>query len=149
MGIIGKNPLFFAYVFPAIANGVLTLAGQDPSYWKGGAVNEASPVYYVLQISPWLFVLGSALWLAFWYWAIRKLKEPLNLIMTLLFIIGHAFGSISWIVKIISEKEFFRYGNQTTDMIAWCIIIIYFVLIATVAANCLRRYFRTESLPSG
>lgn len=148
MGVIRKNPLFFAFFFPAIIDGILTLVGQDPSYWKGGNANEASPVYYVLQISPWFFVLGSAAWLAFWYWAIRKLKEPLNLIMTLLFIVGHSFGSVSWITKITFEKGLFKYGDQISNMISWSLVIFYFLLIATVAAYCLRIYFRKSNLSS-
>jgi len=148
VGIIGKNPLFFAFFFPMAIDGVLTLIGQDPSYWSGGKTNEASPAYFILQISPWLFVLGSAAWITFWYWAVRKLKEPLNLIMTLLFVIGHSFGSSSWIVNITFERGFFKYGDQASNMIAWGLIILYFVLIAIVAANCLRIYFRKDNLSS-
>jgi hypothetical protein len=61
---VEKNPLFFAFLFPALLDGVVTLLGQDPQYWGGlRTVNEASPAYYFLLMSPscfyWVLLFGS------------------------------------------------------------------------------------------
>lgn len=55
--IIKKNSLFFAFLFPAFIDGVTTLLGQGSEYWSSSrVVNEASPAYYFLLTSPWLFL---------------------------------------------------------------------------------------------
>ncbi|PIP87834.1 hypothetical protein COW80_03670, partial [Candidatus Beckwithbacteria bacterium CG22_combo_CG10-13_8_21_14_all_01_47_9] len=77
--ILSKNPLFFAWLLPALTDGIVTLAGQDKGYWLNHRlVNEASPAYYFLVASSWLFVLGSVFWFCFWYWLFLRLKEPVN-----------------------------------------------------------------------
>ena len=77
---ISKNPLFFAWFLPALTDGTVTLFGQNKNYRSNYVlVNEASPAYYFLAASPWLFILGSMLWFAFWYWLFLRLKKPINL----------------------------------------------------------------------
>jgi len=51
--LIKKNPLFFAWFFPALVDNIVTLAGQN------GPINEASPAYYFLLVSPWIFAAGA------------------------------------------------------------------------------------------
>ncbi len=63
--LIRKNPLFYAFLFPAVVDGTLTLVGQDFYYWSNNKVNEASPAYYFLLISPWLYFFGSIAWFIF------------------------------------------------------------------------------------
>src|SRR3990167_4877314 len=109
-----KNPLFFAFFFPALFDGTVTLLGQDTSYWTNRAVNEASPVYYFLLASPWLFIAGSIVWFLFWYWIFTKLKEPLNLFLMFLFIAGHSWGSTSWIWNIAKRNGLYTPFNQTS-----------------------------------
>lgn len=140
--IISKNPLFFAFLFPAVMDGVVTLLGQDSSYWSGNVVNEASPAYYVLLVSPWLFVLGSFVWFLFWYWLFRKLKEPVNLFLMFLFIAGHAWGSTSWIWKMMKTNGIYVLGDQISIIFAWGIALLYFVVIATVATYCFKIYLK-------
>lgn len=141
---ISKNPLYFAFFFPALVDGIITLLGQDTSYWTNKVVNEASPAYYFLLFSPWLFVLGSILWFVFWYWIFKKLKEPLNLFLMFLFIAGHSWGSSSWIWKIMKINGVYTPGNQFSVMLAWSIIIVYFASIALIATYCLRIYIRRK-----
>jgi hypothetical protein len=138
---IKKNPLFFAFFFPALVDGVVTLVGQGPEYWSNRIVNEASPAYYFLYYSPWLFILGSVVWFMFWYWAIKKLKEPLNLFLMFLFIAGHSWGSSSWIWYLLEKYNFYSALDQSSVIFAWCIAIVYFMLIALFATYSLRIYF--------
>jgi hypothetical protein len=142
--LVSKNPLFFAFFFPAVTDGVITLLGQDPSYWTNRVVNEASPAYYLLLISPWLFGIGSIFWLVFWYWIFKKLKEPLNLFFMFLFVAGHSWGSSSWIWKIMRVNGIYSPNNRLSIMFAWSVTIIYLALIAVFATYCLRIYMRRK-----
>lgn len=141
--IIKKNPLFFAFLFPAIFDGVITLLGQSPKYWSGlGKVNEASPAYYFLLASPWVFIFGSIVWFSFWYWVVKHIKEPLNFLVMFIFLIGHSWGSSTWITKILREAGFYTLNNQISQMLTWGIVIAYFMVIALLAAYCLHIYMK-------
>ncbi len=140
--LVTKNPLFFAFFFPALVDGIVTLLGQDTSYWTNRVVNEASPAYFALFISPWLYAVGSIFWFVFWYWVFKKLKEPLNLFLMFLFIAGHSWGSSSWIWKIMKVNGIYSPNNQPSIIFAWSIAVLYFALIALFATYCLRIYIR-------
>lgn len=143
--IIKSNPLFFAFLFPAMVDGLATLLGQDSQYWSGfRAVNEASPAYYFLLASPWLFLSGSIVWFVFWYWLFKRLNEPLNLFLMFLFIAGHSWGSSSWIMKMFKQADIYTLGNQPSIIFAWGLLIFYFVLIAFLATYCLKVYLKTK-----
>lgn len=142
--LVSKNPLYFAFVFPALIDGIVTLLGQSPEYWSGRVVNEASPTYYFLLTSPWLFLFGSVIWFLFWYWLFGRLKEPLNLFFMFLFIAGHSWGSSSWIWKIMKDNRIYVRANQISVIIVWCVSVLYFALIALFATYCLRVYMRSK-----
>lgn len=138
--IIKKNPIFFAFLLPAVTDGAVTLLGQDTSYWTNRIVNEASPAHYFLLASPWLFTIGSIFWFVFWWWIFKRLKEPINLFIMFLFIAGHSWGSTSWLWQIMKVQGIYTRENQLTVIMAWSIVILYFVLIASIATYCLRIY---------
>lgn len=141
--VFSKNPLFFAFFFPALIDGILTLVGQGPQYWNGPrVVNEASPAYFFLLASPWLFIFGSMVWFIFWYWLFKKLKEPVNLFLMFLFIAGHSWGSSSWIMKMFKDAGFYTTGNQFSIIFSYFLLILYFVLVSIVATYCLRVYLK-------
>lgn len=142
--VVSQNPLFYAFFFPAFIDGFLTLLGQGTGYWKSEVVNEASPAYYFLLASPWLFLLGSVMWFVFWYWLFKRLKEPLNLFLMFLFIAGHSWGSSSWIMKMFKQAGIYTLGNQLSIILAWSLLIVYFVLIAGIATYCLRVYLQIK-----
>lgn len=143
--IIKKNPLFYAFFFPALIDGVVTLVGQDYQYWSSKRiVNEASPAYYFLLTSPWLFLLGSVVWFVFWYWFTKRLKEPFNLFFMFLFIAGHSWGSGGWIMKMLKQREVYTIGSQASIIFAWSLLIVYFVLIGVFATYCLKCYLRAR-----
>jgi len=141
--LVNRNPLFFAFFFPALVDGVMTLLGQGSEYWNASrVVNEASPAYYFLLASPWLFLLGSIMWFVSWYWLFKRLKEPLNLFLMFLFIAGHSWGSGSWIMKVFKQSGVYTFGNQLSIIFAWSLLIFYFLLIAGIATFCLRIHVR-------
>ena len=141
--IIKNNPLFFAFIFPALIDGTVTLLGQDSQYWTASRkVIEASPAYYFLLLSPWLFLFGSVVWFIFWYWVFKKLKEPLNLFLMFLFIAGHSWGSSTWIMKTFKKAGVYTLGNRPSIMFAWILLVFYFFLIAGIATHCLKIYIR-------
>lgn len=142
--IVKRNPLFFAFLLPAVTDGTVTILGQDTSYWTGRVVNEASPAYYFLLASPWLFALGSIFWFVSWYWIFKRLKEPLNLFLMFLFIAGHSWGSTSWVWQIMKRHGVYVKENQISVIGAWCIAILYFILIAGAATYCLSIYLRNS-----
>jgi len=114
----------------------------DAAYWISRKVNEASPAYYFLKVSPWLFILGSIFWFAFWYWAFKKLKEQISLLLAILFIAGHSWGSTTWIFRIMRENGFYTSGNQISVMIAWGVAVLYFFLIALFASHSVKVYLK-------
>lgn len=138
--LITKNPLFFAFFLPALVDGFVTVLGQDSSYWTNRVVSEASPAYYFLLVSPWLFALGSIVWFVFWYWVFRKLEEPFNLFLMFLFIVSHSWGSSSWIWKIMKQSGIYIPSSQPSVIFAWLLMVFYFALIAFFATYCLRLY---------
>lgn len=142
--IIKKNPLYFAFLFPALTDGVTTLVGQGSQYWSSKVVNEASPAYYFLLASPWLFIFGSIVWYIGWYLIFKKLREPFNLLLMFLFISGHSWGSTSWIFNMLKRVGVYRIGDQPSIIFAWSLAIIYFLLIATIATYCLRLYIKVQ-----
>lgn len=142
---ISKNPLFFAFITPAVTDTILTILGQDPAYWTNHRIiNEASPVYFFLLISPFVYIIGSLIWYIFWYWALKHLKEPFNLAVTLLFLIGHSWGSSSWIHKFLLDKRIYNLFSQNSIMFGWSLIILYFVVISSIATYCLRIYMNQK-----
>lgn len=142
--IIKNNPLFFAFFFPALMDGMTTFLGQGSEYWNTNReVNEASPTYYFLLASPWLFLFGSVIWFIFWYWLFKRLREPLNLFLMFLFIAGHSWGSGGWIMKMFKQNGIYTLGNQPSIILAWSLLIVYFLLIAAIATSCLQIYIRT------
>ncbi len=143
--LVKDNPLFFAFAFPAITDAVVTLVGQKPEYWNTKIVNEASPAFFALQISPWLFVSGSGLWFIFWYHLFKRLREPGNLFLAILFIVGHSWGSSSWIWNLMKRNGVYTPSNQLSVIFVWGLVVLYFAIVALLATYSLKVYFSRET----
>ena len=123
--LIKNNSLFLAFFFPAVVDLTATLLGQDSQYWGySRIVNEASPAYYFLVVSPWLFLFGPLMWFVLWYWLLKKLKDPLILFLMFLFISGHPWESASWIMRIFKQNAIYNLDNQPSIIFAWSLTII-------------------------
>lgn len=141
--IINHNPLFFAFFLLALTDGVLTLIGQGVDYWDHlRTVNEASPAYYFLKISPWLYIFAAIAWLFLWYFLIKKLKRPFDIFFVFLFIAGHSWGSSTWIMRIFKRAGIYTLSNQPSIIFAWSLLILYFFLISAIATYCLEVYIK-------
>lgn len=78
----------------------LTLYGQSAEYWAGNysSVNEVSPSFaYYLSIHPLVVVAAGLLWMAIFSVIILLLPERLTLILAIAIVIGHMWGSMTWI----------------------------------------------------
>lgn len=142
MKIFSKNPLFFAFLFPAFSDMSLTLFGQNFSQSK--TLNEASPAYYFLLVSPWVFLLGSILWFVIWYYIFLKINNSLKLFLSILFISAHSWGSASWLWKLARYNNIFDSQNQASVMLIWSLVILYFTFIAYLAEICFTKYFQNK-----
>lgn len=141
--LVGKNPLFYAFFFPSIVDGVVTFVGQGEEYWSiTRTVNEASPAYYFLKASPFLFLCGSILWFVLWYLFFQKFKhERIKLWLSLLFIAGHSLGSGSWMVKFFKDSNMWTVQNMPLTNLMWLVLVCYFGVIAFFAGATLNIYF--------
>ena len=140
---IRKNPLFFVFIFPIVLDTTLTLIGQDASYWRNfKTANEMAPVYLILAYSPILFIVGSLLWYIFLYWLVKKLREPLNLILALSLIVGHTVGSSSWIRKMLIESGTYLIGDRTSMTYSWLILVGYFMLVGIIGGLAVNSYIK-------
>jgi len=140
---IRKNPLFFVFIFPIVLDTTLTLIGQDASYWRNfKTANEMAPVYFILAYSPILFIVGSLLWYIFLYWLVKKLREPLNLILALSLIVGHTVGSSSWIRKMLIESGTYLIGDRTSMTYSWLILVGYFMLVGIIGGLAVNSYIK-------
>lgn len=131
---IVKNPLFYVFVVPMLADAILTLWGQPATYWvQNNMANEASPVFLLLKVSPYLVIIGNIVWFRLVYLLIRALKEPLNLFLTFAFLLCNSWGSSQWILKLLREQTFYNPGDRNSITLVWAIIVCYFLLIAAIS----------------
>ncbi len=139
--LFNKNPLFLAFLFPALVDGIVTLLGQDAQYWQNyRTVNEASPAYFFLITHPMLYIFGGVLWFSLLYLLVRRLHEPWNLVLTVTLIAGHAWGSSSWLIKMMREQGIFLPSDRISLLQGWTLLVVYFVLIGAFASYALRQY---------
>lgn len=145
--IISTNPLFFAAFFPMAMDGILTLVGQDASYWSNFRVaNEMSPAYFVMAQHPVFFVAGGILWFAFTYVLLQRLKHPLNLIVAVAMIAGHTWGSTSWLVRLLRNSGWFDLLDRTDMIVLWFSLIGYFLLIGISSGLAFSKYMDRQKL---
>lgn len=143
MSIVKKNPIFFSFLLPMLTDGILTLVGQNPSYWLDyKSANEMSPAYFFMAMHPLLFIIGGILWFIGLYWLFLKLKHPFNLILACAFIAGNTWGSTSWITKMMREAGFLVATDRFSILLSWIVIIFYFIIIGTTAGISISQYIK-------
>ncbi len=142
MKLLSKNPLFFAFLFSGFIDMSLTLFGQNFSQTK--TINEASPAYYFLRLSPYLFLFGSVIWFILQYFVFLKIRNSLKLFLSILFISAHSWGSASWFWKLAKYNNLYQSQNQISVILVWSLVILYFALIAYFAQLCFIKYFQNK-----
>ena len=140
-----NNPLYFSFLFPMLTDGIVTLLGQDKTYWKNHrSANEASPAYFFMAIHPILYILGAIVWFIGLYLVFLQIPHPFNLIVALGFIAGNSWGSSSWIAQILRKKCVYSQSNRTSILLFWSILVLYFLLIGAFATIFLSLYFEQK-----
>ena len=129
--------LYWAFFIPAAIDGIVTLLGQDAIYWSNyKLVNEGSPAWIILSTHPSLFILGAIIWFVGWYFIYKKLKEPLNMMITIVFVVGHTWGSSSWIARFLANAGLYNNSNR----IGWYVLVVYFVLVGIICGGLITKY---------
>lgn len=142
MKLYKDNPLFFSFLFPMLTDCILTLAGQDSSYWINfQSANEMSPAYFFMAVHPMLYIIGGIIWFIGLYWLFLRLKPPFNLIISCAFIAGNTWGSSTWITKMMRETGILVSANRSSILSSWTIMIIYIIFIAIIAGISFNQYF--------
>jgi len=116
-----------------------TLVGQPDCYWDGSYEEcvEMSPVGRVLLRS-------GPVWfgIAYFFYAIAvcffvgKLKKPLDIAFIMGLLLGHAWGSSSWLPKMFYSL----FGVWLNDDGIWWLHIVYIACIACICGV----FFRSE-----
>jgi len=126
-----------------LADGILTLIGQDPSYWLNyNSANEMGPAYFFMIVHPSLFILGGIVWIIGLYWLLLRLKHPFDLMLACILMVGHTWGSSSWITKMMREYGFLVSANRLTILFSWTIEVFYFIVIGILAGYSISQYFQ-------
>ena len=136
---IKSNPLYWAFFIPAAIDGIVTLLGQDTTYWSNyRSVNEGSPAWIILATHPALFILGSVIWFISWYFMYKKLKEPFNMMITIAFIAGHTWGSSSWISRFLGNADLYSNANR----LGWYALVTYFIFLGVVCGSLINLHIK-------
>lgn len=86
----------------AIADGLLTVAGQPDGYLSGDAstVREWNPVArYLLSFSPWAFAIGICCWIAILCITIFLLRDRNAVVLSLFVCAAHLVGVSTWLIR--------------------------------------------------
>ena len=138
---IKANPLFLAFLLPMVTDGVVTLVGQDRSYWQGyHNVNEYGPAYFLLATNPLVYVGGSLLYLAFCCWFVYRLKHPLNIMLAVALAVGHSWGSSTWLGLLFEQAGFLT--TRSLILLQWTLLVGYFALVGVCTGISLALYMR-------
>ena len=144
MKLFKKNPLFGVFVIPIIFDVVGTVLGQPSAYWTSHykIIEEAVPVYPLLQINPLLFiVIAFVVWLPITYFLTLKLRKPLNIWATMALFAGHSYNSVNWLRVIQHNLGIFAGKNQLDYALALIPMAIYILVIGFIASKSLLIYF--------
>jgi len=100
------------YLFPAFFSCVdagLTLLGQPLAYWQdySQAAEMAPQFAFLMKIHPMVFVAGVGIWILGYSLLIRFTPRWPSLVISLTFLLGHAFGAITWLLYYYRMNYFF------------------------------------------
>lgn len=126
-----------------LADGILTISGQNISYWSNfSKANEMSPVYFILAfLHPIFYILGAIIWFVFLYYLFKNLKKPYNIILACTFIAGNTWGSASWINHLLENLNVMIITNRLTIITSWFILAAYFLIVGIAAGLSFLEYF--------
>lgn len=132
-----NNSLLFIFLSPWIVDSIVTLLGQDASYWHGSLfINEAHPIYhYLLALGPIPFLMGNVVEISVVFFFVKILPRPINLMLSLGYGTGTVWSSSSWTNAILSK---FFPGQEVNSFYYDC---IYLTIMGIIAGLCVNVYF--------
>ena len=125
-----RAPFIIAVLLPLVIDHIVTLIGQPAGYWRDFSLaNEASPWKLLLINHPGLFLGWLFIYVIIVWFLASKLPGKLVLPLGLLAYTGYAWGSSSWIPRILQMLDI-----QYPDPFHWYVTIGYFVVLSFVLA---------------
>ena len=121
--------LCLPFILVSLCDGSITLHGQSALYWSGNyhLSDESFPAFnWALQQGPWVFILQSLLWIAFFSALILFLPDFVSEALSLALTMGHTWGVMTWLV----------YNLQLNYLLC----LLYFGLIAIIYTYCYRQW---------
>ncbi|MBX6314677.1 MAG: hypothetical protein IRY99_17445 [Isosphaeraceae bacterium] len=100
--------LCFPPVVLCLLDHALTIWGQPPWYWQSRfafPAEEAPHGRWLLQQHPALFAGGSLIWCLAYAGAILLLPRRAALTVALALVIGHTWGSATWLVSWLTYRS--------------------------------------------
>jgi hypothetical protein len=91
--------LALAHALACFVDASLTLKGQSPAYWAGETTtaNELSPEpRKLLSISPWLFIIAVAGWIASIGFIAVDTPRPFTTVFACCVTMGHVVSAATW-----------------------------------------------------
>jgi len=146
--LINANLLFYVFLLPVVGDVVGTVLGQSESYWSSHyqKINEAAPVYPLLQIHPGVFIIGTLLiWLPITYFLTKKLPRPFNLWAAMALFAGHAYNSVNWLRVTQKNHHILSGSGHASLSLSLIPPFLYVLLIGFIAAKVLDKYFHVYS----
>src|SRR3954453_10989186 len=95
-------------VLVAALDGSVTLLGQPSGYWAGdySQVNEGTPGFRAMLLQgPAVYIAGLAGWVLAFVGMILLLPTTMALAVCLVFTLGHAIGSYTWMINYPRGRE--------------------------------------------
>ena len=115
--------------FVMVLDFCFTLVGQPDVYWRGSyhqCVEMSPHGKALLQAGPWYFIVAYAGWFVLVCLLASKMRNGIGTAFVMGILMGHAWGSSSWLPALISALLDVKLGDVAT----WYLYVGYFGLIA-------------------
>lgn len=123
-----RKVFIIAALLPLVLDHVVTLVGQPAAYWANFTLaDEGSPAKFLLEQHPAWFVLWGVFYAAVAAILLAKLPKNFALPLGLLIYTGHAWGSSSWIPRLL-----YMVGFNLNYY--WYVTIFYFAVLSIALA---------------
>lgn len=120
---------------------LFTLWFQPDHYWiDHTGCEERNPIgNAILSAHPNWFIVLFCFWLSLILFLVTKLPKPYNFIVTALALLGHAWGSSSWLHRLWSNYIYVEIND-------WYLRTVYCGVITAIMVLCIAKIYKAESL---
>lgn len=107
----------------------ITLSGQPAAYWLDHSFpSEGNPLFaYLLTLGPASFLAGAALWGLMITAGTLWLPGLLSLVWSVAFCLGHAYGSLTWLMYhyLLNFNLIYLYFPLLALLVIWQVRLFY------------------------